>query len=63
MRSITNEIQNSIARKIGISKRYLCDILKGRRGCNQEVKNKIIFYYPELKFDLLNPRYILKEVK
>lgn len=46
MRSITNESQNSIARKIGISKSYLCDILKGRRGCNQEVKIKLFFIIP-----------------
>lgn len=53
------ESQNKIAGKIGISRSYLSEILRGVKGCNKEVMNNILFYYPDLKFKLLNPRYIV----
>ena len=62
MISINVENQSEVAKKLGISRTYLCDILKGRRGCSQELRRKLYCFYPNLNFKLLNPRYILEKV-
>ena len=49
---------NSIAKDLGISKSYLSDILKGKKGCSEELMIKIKKYYPTLKFyNFVKPRY------
>lgn len=49
------------AKELGISITYLWEILRGRKGCNEELMLKMIKKYPELDFTLLNPRYILRK--
>ena len=57
-----SKTQTEIANEIGISKSYLCEILKGKKGCSYEVMCKIVKRYPNinfLDFMILNPRFIL----
>ncbi len=49
--------QNQIAKELGISKSYLSDILNGKKGCNTDLKEKLLQYYPNLKFIVYNPRW------
>lgn len=58
-----NKSQNEIAKEIGISKSYLSDILNGKKGCNAIIKEKILKFYPALKFKILNPRYLVEKVE
>ena len=55
--------QTEIAKELGISKNYLSNILNGKRGCDILLKNKLLKYYPNLNFKLLNPRFIVKGKK
>lgn len=55
--------QTEIAKELGISKNGLSNILSGKRGCDLSLKNKILKYYPDLDFKLLNPRFIVKGKK
>ena len=53
--------QNQIARELGISNTYLSEILHSKKGCNEELMNKIKQYYPNLKFYVfIKPRYKVK---
>ena len=52
------ETQSFIARELGISKSYLSYILRGKKGCSENLMIKIKKYYPELKFyNFTKPRY------
>ena len=55
--------QSEIAKEIGISRSYLSEILRGKKGCPYWLMVEILKYYPNLRnnFYLLNPRYILRE--
>lgn len=55
--------QTEIAKELGISKNGLSNILNGKRGCDLLLKNKILKYYPDLDFKLLNPRFIVNGKK
>lgn len=47
-----------IAKELNVSASYLCDVLNGKKGCNEEFMNKIKKYYPDLQFYIFNkPRY------
>ena len=50
--------QNEIARELGISKAYLSDVLNGKQSCYKELKNKLLKYYPNLKFKEMKRRYV-----
>lgn len=39
-----------VAKELNISVSYLSDILNGKKGCNEELMNKIKEYYPYLEF-------------
>lgn len=54
--------QNQIAKELGISKNYLSNILNGKRGCNSKLMERILTYYPDLKFVILNPRWKVEKV-
>lgn len=57
-----NKSQNKIAKEIGISKGYLSDILKGKKGCNKCLMDEIKKYYPQLEFYIFTqPRYKVKK--
>lgn len=49
--------------KLGISPSYLSDILNGKKGCSEELMNKIKKYYKDLEFyNFVEPRYkVVKE--
>lgn len=55
----------SIAKELGISPSYLSDILNGKKGCSEELMNKIKIYYKSLEFyNFVEPRYkVVKENK
>ena len=47
-----------IAKELNISVSYLSEILNGKKGCNEELMNKIKEYYPNLQFYIfIKPRY------
>lgn len=47
-----------IASELKISPSYLSDILKGKKGCDEILMNKIKEYYPQLEFYVFTkPRY------
>ena len=47
-----------VAKELNISVSYLSDILNGKKGCNEELMNKIKEYYPNLEFYIFTkPRY------
>ena len=47
-----------VAKELNISVSYLSDILNGKKGCNEELMNKIKEYYPYLEFYIFTkPRY------
>lgn len=47
-----------IAKELNISSGYLSDVLNGKKGCSEELKDKIKKYYPDLKFYIFTkPRY------
>lgn len=47
-----------IANEIKISPSYLSDILKGKKGCSEDLMYKIKMYYPQLEFYVFTkPRY------
>ena len=49
------------AETLNISVSYLSDILKGNRGCSEELMLNIKFLHPELDFTLQKPRYRLRK--
>ena len=47
-----------IANELKISPGYLSDILKGKKGCSEDLMYKIKMYYPQLDFYVFTkPRY------
>ncbi|MBE6152679.1 MAG: helix-turn-helix transcriptional regulator [Firmicutes bacterium] len=60
-----NKSLRQIAKELNISVSYLSDILNGKRGCNEELMNKIKEYYSNLEFYIFTkPRYkVIKGVK
>lgn len=55
--------QNQVARELGISITYLSEILHSKKGCDEELMNKIKQYYPNLKFYIFTkPRYKVEKV-
>lgn len=47
-----------ISKELNISCSYLSDILNGKKGCDEELMNKIKEYYPKLEFYIFTkPRY------
>lgn len=47
-----------IANELKISPSYLSDILKGKKGCSEDLMYKIKMYYPHLVFYVFTkPRY------
>ena len=53
-----NKSLSEIAKELGISKSYLSEILNGKKGCSEELMNKLKEYYPTLKFYVFTkPRF------
>ena len=49
-----------VAKELNISISYLSDILNSKKGCNEELMNKIKEYYQNLEFYIFTkPRYIV----
>lgn len=42
--------QTRIAKKLNLSRSYICEILKGKRNCDKKVKKELEKAYPKLKF-------------
>lgn len=56
-----NKSLRQIASELNISVGYLSEILNGKKGCSQEIMNKIKIFYPNLQFEIFNPRYKVKK--
>lgn len=53
-----NKSLSEIAKELVISKTYLSEILSGKKGCSEELMNKIKEYYPTLEFYIFTkPRF------
>ena len=59
-----NKSLSEIAKELGISKSYLSEILNGKKGCSEELMNKLKEYYPELNFYIsTKPRFKVSWLK
>ena len=53
-----NNSMSANAKILGIAQSYLSEILNGKKGCDEELMNKILELYPDLQFYIFTkPRY------
>ena len=58
-----NKSLREVAKELNISCGYLSEILNGKKGCNEELMNKLLEYYPNLKFYIFTePRYKVSKI-
>lgn len=49
------------AKMLGISVSYLSEILRGTKGCDENLMLNLELLHPDIEFTILNPRYILRK--